>query len=280
MENKNDSKSAIKVPSDETYPIVNLLFQNKLLKSNELNTNSLTLSCLDLIDIGRINIEFNDEIESINIKKNPIFKGKGQMEKELKIMENIKFTINSKSMKKLSKRDQIILNMFKDINKNYEFDLKSMYEKMFKKEIAINFAKYFNDYVKSTQRESKYSEESYKDIIENGLFTFKGNELSNEWKEFKNDLKSNESFYNKENENLFDKYLIYGRTFEIEENVIKNIKKAEPDYDSDLFKFLNYNGAELLKLIFDKGLSNSKIERKGDGSVPLGNSKYFVPGFW
>ncbi|MBR5503380.1 MAG: hypothetical protein IKV87_02890 [Methanobrevibacter sp.] len=267
------------VPSNETYSLVNLLFQNKLFKSKEINSNSLTISCLNLIDVERINLTFDDEIDSINLSKNPILK-KGQMEKELEIMKNIQFKINSKEMKKLNQRDQTILKMFKDINKNHEFDLRSMYEKISKKEVSINFAKYFNDYAKSIERENKYSEDNYKDIIKDGEFTLKGNELNKEWKEFKNNLKSNKSFYKVDNEEeIFDKYLIYGRCFEMEKDVMKNIEKAKPQYDSSLYTFLKYDGPDLLKMIFDKGLSNSKIERKGDGSVPAGNSKYFVPGF-
>ena len=267
------------VPSNETYSLVNLLFQNKLFKSKEINSNSLTISCLNLIDVERINLTFDDEIDSIHLSKNPILK-KGQMEKELEIMKNIQLRINSKEMKKLNQRDQTILKMFKDINKSHEFDLKSMYEKISKKEVSINFAKYFNDYAKSIERENKYSEDNYKNIIKDGEFTLKGNELNKEWKEFKNNLKSNKSFYNIDNEEeVFDKYLIYGRCFEMEKDVMKNIEKANPQYDSSLYTFLKYDGADLLKMIFDKGLSNSKIERKGDGSVPAGNSKYFVPGF-
>ena len=267
------------VPDNETYSLVNLLFQNKLFKSKEINSNSLTISCLNLIDVGRINLTFNDEIESIQLSKNPILK-KGQIKKELEIMKNIQLRINSKEMKKLNQRDQTILKMFKDINKNHEFDLKSMYEKISKKEVSINFAKYFNDYAKAIERENKYTPDNYKDIIKDGEFTLKGNELNKEWKEFKNDLKSNKSFYKIDNEmEIFDKYLIYGRCFEMERDVMKNIEKANPQYDSSLYTFLKYDGADLLKMIFDKGLSNSKIERKGDGSVPVGNSKYFVPGF-
>lgn len=278
MESKDITNIEEIIPSNDVYPLVNLLFQSKLFKSKEINTNSLAISCLDLIDKNRIKITFNEEIESIKISKNPLLKTKGQLEKELELMKNIKFTINSKEMKKLDKRDQIILKMFKDINKNHEFDLKSMYDKILKQDIAIKFAKYFKDYSKSLERETKYSLENYKDLIKDGEFTFKGNEISNEWKEFKSSLKSDKSLYSQDAE-IIDKYLIYGRCLEIEKDVLKNIEKANPDYDSELYRFLRHNGADLLKLIFDKALANSKIERKGDGSVPVGNSKYFVPGF-
>ena len=55
------------IPNDEDYPIINLLFQNKLLKSREINTNTLIITCLDLISRERINIRTNDEIETIRI---------------------------------------------------------------------------------------------------------------------------------------------------------------------------------------------------------------------
>ena len=64
---------------------------------------------------------------------------------------------------------------------------------MSKKEIAIKFAKYFDDYSKSLKRETKYDESNYKDILTNGNFTMKGNGLKKEWKEFHNHLKSDES---------------------------------------------------------------------------------------
>ena len=264
------------IPSDETYPIVNLLFQKKLFKSKEISTDSLIINCLNLIDIGRIEIDMAEEIKNIKLSNNPILK-KGQSEKEMELMKNIKFKINSKEMKKLNHSEQIILKMFKDINKNHEFDLKSMYERMAKDKVAINFAKYFIDYTKALEHENKYNDKNYKDIIQEGEFTLKGNESNKKWQEFKNNLKSNKEFYQKEE--LFDKYLIYGRCFEIEKSIIKNIEKTNPDFESNLFNFLKHNGNELLKLIFDKGISNSKIEIKGDGSVPIGNSKYFVPGF-
>ena len=271
------------IPSDEDYALINLLFQSKILKSREINTNSLTISCLDLIERERINVNINEDIGPIKINKNPIFKTKSQFEKELEIMENILFKINSKQMKKLNQRDQIILNMFKDINKTHEFNLKSMHEKILKKEVAIKFTEYFNDYVKSMERENKYSQENYKDIVNNGDYTLEGNKLSKEWKEFKNQIKSNKAYYSlneeSDKQDILDKYLIYGRCFEIEKSVLKNIENNHPDYRSELFDFLKYDGADLLKIIFDKGISNGKIERKGDGSVPVGNSKYFVPGF-
>ncbi len=267
------------IPDDEIFPIINLVYQSKILKSKELNTNSMVISCLDLISRERINIRFSEEIQSIKAGKKPLLNTGHK--RELEIMEKIEFTINSKQMKKLYQRDQTVLKMFKDINKNHVFDLKSMYEKISKKEVAINFAKYFNNYVKSVQRETKFNEKEYGNIIKDGTFTFEGNELHKEWNEFKHAIKSDKSYYTDvENESeFFDKYLIYGKCFEIEKDVLKNIQKTNPDYDSKLYKFLSYNGDELLKLNFDKGLSNSKIERKGDGSIPAGNSKYFVPGF-
>lgn len=271
------------IPSDDDYALINLLFQSKLLKSREINTNSLTISCLDLIKRERIYVNVNEDIESVKINKNPIFKTKNQLEKELEIMEKIQFKINSKQMKKLNQKDQIILNMFKDINKTHEFNLKSMYEKILKKEVAIKFTEYFNDYVKSMERENKYSQENYKDIVNDGDYTLEGNKLSKEWKDFKSQIKSNEAFSSINDESnkrdILDKYLIYGRCFEIEKNVLKNIESNYPNYRSELFDFLKYDGADLLKIIFDKGISNGKIERRGDGSVPVGNSKYFVPGF-
>ena len=265
------------LPNDEDYPIINLLFQNKLLKSREISTNSLIISCLDLISRERINIRTDDEIETIKNSKGPILKT--NIKKELELMENIEFTINSKQMKKLNQRDQIVLKMFKDINKDYHFDLKSMYERMSKQEIAIKFAKYFDDYSKSLKRETKYDENNYKDILTNGTFTMRGNGLKKEWKEFNNHLKSDKSLYSLENVENFDKYMIYGRCFDIERDIIKNINNSGLDYESQLINFLTCNGADLLKIIFEKGISNSKVERKGDGSVPMGNSKYFVPGF-
>ena len=274
--NKMNSIDEI-IPNDEDYPIINLLFQNKLLKSREINTNTLIITCLDLISRERINIRTNDEIETIKNSKNPILKT--NINKELELMENIEFTINSKQMKKLNQRDQTVLKMFKDINKDYQFDLKSMYERMSKKEIAIKFAKYFDDYSKSLKRETKYDESNYKDILTNGNFTMKGNGLKKEWKEFHNHLKSDESLYSLENSGDFDKYLVYGRCFDIERDILKNINNCELDYESPLFDFLRYDGEDLLKIIFEKGVSNSKVERKGDGSIPMGNSKYFVPGF-
>ena len=265
------------IPNDEDYPIINLLFQNKLLKSREINTNTLIITCLDLISRERINIRTNDEIETIKNSKNPILKT--NINKELELMENIEFTINSKQMKKLNQKDQTVLKMFKDINKDYQFDLKSMYERMSKKEIAIKFVKYFDDYSKSLKREAKYDENNYKDILANGTFTMKGNGLKKEWKEFNNHLKSDKSLYSLENVEDFDKYLIYGKCFDSEKDIMKNINSCESNYESPLFNFLTYNGADLLKIIFEKGVSNSKVERKGDGSIPMGNSKYFVPGF-
>lgn len=264
------------IPNDEDYSIINLLFQNKLLKSKEINTNTLTITCLDLISRERINVKINDEIESIKMSKN-ILKSKNN--NDLKLMENMEFTINSKQMKKLNQRDQTVLKMFKDINKDYHFDLKSMFDKISKKEIAIKFAKYFNDYSKSLKRETKYDESNCKDILQDGNFTIEGNLLKKEWKEFSNELKSNRSLYSIDNDKDFDKYLIYGRCFNMKKDIIKNIDMIDGNYESQLFKFLTYDGDDLLKMIFDKGISNSKVERKGDGSVPVGNSKYFVPGF-
>ena len=81
------------IPSDETYPIVNLLFQKKLFKSKEISTDSLIINCLNLIDIGRIEIDMAEEIKNIKLSNNPILK-KGQSEKEMELMKNIKFKIN------------------------------------------------------------------------------------------------------------------------------------------------------------------------------------------
>ena len=85
-------------------------------------------------------------------------------------------------MKKLNQTNQIVLKMFKDINKDYLFDLKSMYERMCKKEIAIKFVKCFNDYSKSVKRETRYDGNNYNDILANGNLTIKGNGLNKEWK--------------------------------------------------------------------------------------------------
>lgn len=276
-----NSNAQSAIPNDDDYALVNLIFQKKQLKPEAINTNSLTISSLHLISKERIKIDLNEEISSLKLNNNHLFKSKGRLEKELEIMSNIRFTINSKNMKKLNQKDQIILNMFKDINKSHEFDLKSMYEKMLNKEVAIRFSKHFNDYEKSVRRENKFSDDGYKDIIEKGLFTLKGNQSYKEWKDFKKQLKSKDTYskIDDESKGILDKYLIYGRCFEIEENMLKNIKSTNPDYDTDLFNFLSIGGADLLKIIFDKGIQNSKIERKGDGSVPIGNSKYFVPGF-
>lgn len=276
-----DSNPQLAIPNDDDYVLVNLIFQKKQLKPDAINTNSLAISSLNLISEGRIKIGLNENINSVKLSKNHLFKTKGQLEKELELMENIRFTINSKNMKKLNQKDQTILKMFKDINKTHEFDLKSMYEKMLNKEVAIRFSKHFNDYVKSIRMENKFRDEAYKDIIQDGRFSLKGNQIDKDWKDFKKQLKSKDTYSKMDNESMkiLDKYLIYGRCFEIEDNVLKNIKSTNPDYDSDLFNFLILGGSDLLKLIFDKGMQNSKIERKGDGSVPVGNSKYFVPGF-
>lgn len=278
----SENTKIITNPSDDDFEIVNLVFQSKLLKSRGINTNSLSITCLDLISRGRIQVNI-DDIESIKVNKNSIFKTKN-IEKELEIMEKIQFTINSKQMKKLNQKNQNVLNMFKDINKSHEFNLKSMYEKVLNKDIAIKFTKQYNNYLKSVQRESKYSKDNYKNIIENGTYTLYGNNLNNEWKEFKNQLKSKQQYalINEESEKpeeILDKWIIYGKCFDIEKNVLKNIESNCPDYQSDLYNFLKIDGANLLKTIFDKALSNGKIELKGDGSVPAGNSKHFVPGF-
>lgn len=268
-------------PNNDDYVLVNLIFQKNMMKPEAINTNSLTISSLDLIFRKRIKIILTGDTDSEKLKKNPLFKTKSHLKKELELMGKIQFTINSKNMKKLNQRDQIILNMFKDINKTHEFNLRSMHEKLLNKEVAIKFHKHFNDYAKSIKRENKFSDGNYKDIIEGGLFTKKGNQISKGWKDFKKQLKSKEAYskMDDESEDILDKYLIYGRCFEIEDNVLKNIRNANPNYDSDLFKFLSIGGGDLLKLIFDKAIQNSKIEMKGDGSVPVGNSKYFVPGF-
>ena len=272
------SNNQATIPNDEDYVLVNLIYQKKKLKPEAINTNSLTITTLDLISRERIKINLNENISSLNPNKKSLFKTRN-LNKELETMGNISFTINSKNMKKLNQKDQIVLNMFKDINKSHEFNLKSMYEKMSNKDVAIKFSKHFNDYAKSVKRENKFSDTDYKDIIQDGLFTLKGNQIDKEWKDFKKQLKSKDIYRIEDGSmDIFDKYIIYGRCFEIEDKVLKNIKSINQDYESDLFNFSSIDGGNLLKLIFNKGIENSKIELKGDGSVPLGNSKYFVPG--
>ena len=273
-----NTENEIKIPSDEAYPIINLIFERNIFKASEIDYRSLTITCLDLISKNRIAVNIDEEIKAKKINKHPIIKTKSYLKKELEIMECIEFTINSKHMKELANVEKTVLNMFKNINKSHTFNLKSMYEKMLNKKIAIKFNEAFQEYVKSLKREGKISDNEFKDIVEEGMFTFKGNELSNEWKKFKKTLKSKDFIEGKSDESL-DIILLYGKCFEIDGAIISNIEKSKEDYDSDLYKFLKVNGAELLDLIFNAGIINSKVERKGDGSIPVGNSKYFVPGF-
>ena len=56
--------------------------------------------------------------------------------------------------------------------------------------IANKFEKDFNYFIKALKKENAYDGENYTDILKGGKLTRKGNEIKNQWKNYRDYLKS------------------------------------------------------------------------------------------
>ena len=248
-------------PSDDSYPIINTLFQNK----NEISINILSLTLIDLINQGQIKCEI-DLNESYDV-------GKKLTPEDMEVMKNITLRISNKGELKTS--ESLAIKLLKTLNKNKKFNLKQMAKQTNNSSIANKFENDFLDFVKAFKKENGFDGKNYRDILEDGKFTNKGKQVKKEWSNFKDYLKSSD---------LTDKYppesveentmqIIYAACFDIEKDALNSREN-----NTDITNFIDKDGYKLLNIIFNNALSNVTDKRKGSGIFYGVNDKYTIPG--
>ncbi len=262
FKNKNQVDESIKIPpSDDSYPIVHILFSN----DNKIAVDALSLTVLDLINKGQIkcDIDLDDSYEV----------GKKLTPKDMEVMKKITLRIANKGELKTS--ETLAISLLKNMNKNRKFNLKAMAKQSNITSIANKFAEDFNEFVKALKNESGYDGENYKDLLEEGNLTSKGKEIKKEWKSFKDYLKSKD---------LTEKYppvsveensmqILYGACFGVEKDAL-DIREN----NTSLTDFIDKDGYKLLNIIFNNALMNVNTKRKGTGIFFGVNDKYTIPG--
>ena len=259
---KNADDEKIKnPPSDDSYPIINVLFAN----NNEISVNVLSITILDLISQNQIKSEIVLN-ESYSV-------GKKLTQEDMEVMKNITLRIANKGELKTS--ETLAIKLLKTMNKNKKFNLKQMAKQSNNTSIANKFEKDFLDFVKAFKNENGFDGKNYKDILENGKFTGSGKELKKEWVNFRDYLRSGDltGKYPPESVEENSSQIIYAACFGIEKDALDLRENNTAVTD-----FIDKNGYKLLNIIFNNALSNVSKKRKGDGIFYGVNDKYTIPG--
>ena len=262
LSNKNTENGNIKnIPSEDSYPMISILFT----KNNAIGANALSLTILDLINQDQIkcDIDFDDSYEV----------GKKLTPKDMEIMKKITLRIANKGELKTS--ETYAINLLKNMNKNKKFNLKSMAKQSNNSSIANKFEKDLAEYVKAIKNENDYDGKNYRDILNDGKLTSKGNDLKMEWTHFQDYLKSKDltKKYPPQSVEENSMQIIYGACFDIEKDALK-IREN----NTALTDFIDKDGYKLLNIIFNNALLNVTEKRKGDGIFYGANDKYTIPG--
>ena len=260
LKNNQFDESIRNPPSDDSYPMVSVLFAD-----NGIGVNALSLTILDLVNQGQIRCDVDlDEPYEVGKKLTP---------QDMEVMKKITLRIANKGELKTS--ETFAINLLKNMNKGKKFNLKAMAKLSNNSSIANKFEKDYNQYVKALKNENEYDGENYRDILQNAKLTGKGKEIKNEWMNFQNYLIS---------KNLCEKYppesseenssqVLYGACFDIEKEALgirENNTPLTDLIDKDGYKFLN--------IIFNNALLNVSKKPKGDGIFYGVNDKYTIPG--
>jgi hypothetical protein len=261
FKNKNLDDGSIKnPPTDDSFPIINTLFEN-----NEISVNILSITILDLINQGQIKSEIDlDESYDVGKKLTP---------EDMEVMKNITLRIANKGELKTS--ETLAIKLLKTMNKNKKFNLKQMAKQSNNSSIANKFEKDFLDFVKAFKNENEFDGKNYKDIMENGKFTNNGKEIKKEWSNFRDYLKSSDltSKYPPESAEENSLQIIYAACFGIEKDALNSREN-----NTAITDFIDKDGYKLLNIIFNNALSNVTEKRKGDGIFYGINDKYTIPG--
>ena len=260
--NKNQYDESIKnYPSNDTYPIISLLFAN----NNKIGVDSLSLTILNLINNNQIKCDIN--------RKKPYEVGKKLTSKDMEVMKGIILRIANTGELKTS--ETLAINLLKNMNKNKKFNLKSMAKQSNNSSIANKFKKDFDEFIKALKNENEYDGENYKDILQNTKLTSKGKEIKKEWENFQIYLKSKDLTEKYPPESVLENstQILYGSCFDIEKEALKIRENNSP-----LTNFIDKDGYKLLNIIFNNTLSNVSEKRKGDGIFYGVNDKYTIPG--
>ena len=262
LSNKNpENRNIKKIPSEDSYPMISILFT----KNNAIGANALSLTILDLINQDQIkcDIDFDDSYEV----------GKKLTPKDMEIMKKITLRIANKGELKTS--ETYAINLLKNMNKNKKFNLKSMAKQSNNSSIANKFEKDLAEYVKGIKNENDYDGKNYRDILNDGKLTSKGNDLKMEWTHFQDYLKSKDltEKYPPQSVEENSMQIIYGACFDIEKDALK-IREN----NTALTDFIDKDGYKLLNIIFNNALLNVTEKRKGDGIFYGANDKYTIPG--
>ena len=257
---KND-ESIKEIPSDDSYPMVSILFS----KDNGIDVNALSLTVLDLIsrDQIRCDIDLDDSYEV----------GKKLTPEDMEVMKGITLRIANKGELKTS--ESATINLLKNLNKGKKFNLKSMAKQTNNHSIANKFERDFNDFIKALKKENAYDGENYSDILNAGKLTDKGKKIKNQWKDYKDYLKSKDlsKKYPPESSEECTAQIIYAACFGVERDALK-----AREINNSLADFIDKDGYKLLNIIFNNALLNVTEKRKGDGIFYGVNDKYTVPG--
>ncbi|MBR0371267.1 MAG: DUF2207 domain-containing protein [Methanobrevibacter sp.] len=259
--NKKQVDESIKnPPSDDSYPLIPLLYTK-----NNVGVNALSLTVIDLINQGQIRCDIDlDNSYEVGKKLTP---------QDMEVMKKITLRIANKGEMKTS--ETAAINLLKNLNKNKKFNLKAMAKQTNSSSVANKFESDFNDYIKALKNENDFVGENYSDILEDGKLTSKGKEIKKEWKEFENYLKSKDlsEKYPPQSVEENSTQIIYGACFGIEKDAL-----ALRENNSSLTDFIDKDGFKLLNIIFNNALLNVSHKRKGDGIFYGVNDKYTIPG--
>ena len=261
LNNIHDDESIKHIPSDDSYPMVSILYAN----NKEIGVNSLSLAILDLINQNQIRCDIDlDDSYAVGKKLTP---------KDMEIMKKITFRIANKGELKTS--ETLAIKLLKNMNKNKKFNLKAMAKQSNNTSIANKFEKDLNEYVNAIENENGFDGKNYKDILENGKLTSKGKEIKKEWKNFQNYLKSKDltEKYPPESAEENSTQILYASCFDIEKDALKLRENNTP-----LTDFIDKDGFKLLNIIFNNALQNVNTKRKGTGIFYGVNDKYTIPG--
>ena len=261
LSNNPENGNIKNIPSEDSYPMISILFT----KNNAIGANALSLTILDLINQDQIkcDIDFDDSYEV----------GKKLTPKDMEIMKKITLRIANKGELKTS--ETYAINLLKNMNKNKKFNLKSMAKQSNNSSIANKFEKDLAEYVKAIKNENDYDGKNYRDILNDGKLTSKGNDLKMEWTHFQDYLKSKDltEKYPPQSVEENSMQIIYGACFDIEKDALK-IREN----NTALTDFIDKDGYKLLNIIFNNALLNVTEKRKGDGIFYGANDKYTIPG--
>ncbi len=259
--NKNQYGESIRnIPSDDSYPMISILFAK-----NGVGVNALSLTILDLINKGQIKCDIDLD--------NSYEVGKKLTSQDMDVMKQITLRIANKGELKTS--ESLAINLLKNMNKNKKFNLKSMAKQSKITAIANKFEEDFTEFVKAIQNENGYDGENYKDILHDAKLTSKGKDIKNEWKNFQNYLKSKDltEKYPPKSPEENSEQILYGACFDIEKDALSIRENNTP-----LTDFIDKDGYKLLNIIFNNALRHVSEKRKGDGIFYGVNDKYTIPG--